>query len=116
MLNLILPTQISNAISKLNYNKISEIRLRVGQAVAVDYCGLYFLCEKGITDKRLDAIICTKNMIEQIILKVTENSLYAFNEELKQGFLTAIGGIRIGVCGECVYENTKLKLKTRVSL
>lgn len=115
MLDSILPIELNEAIQKLNFNKINEIRLRVGQPIVIDYCGVYFLCRKGITDKKIEAIICTKNMIEQIISKVTENSLYAFNEQLKQGFLTAYGGIRIGVCGECVYENNVLKTIKSIS-
>ena len=61
MLNSILPSQLNEATSKLNINKINELRLRIGQPIVVDYGGIYFLCNKGITDKKNDAIICTKN-------------------------------------------------------
>lgn len=117
MLNNILPLQLSQIIQKLNYNKIFELRLRIGQPISIDYAGLYFLCEKGITDKYNEAILCTKNMINEIMNNVTEKSLYAYNEEIKQGFITTKGGIRIGLCGECVYEGANIKtIKSFTSL
>lgn len=109
MLNDFLPLQLSQIISKLNYNKIFELRLRVGQPISIDYAGLYFLCEKGITDKYSQAILCTKNMIDEIMSNITEKSLYAYNEEIKQGFITTKGGIRVGLCGECVYDGKNIK-------
>ena len=36
-------------------------------------------------------------------------SLYAFAEEIRQGFLTIEGGHRIGFCGKAVMEDGKIK-------
>ena len=34
--------------------------------------------------------------------------MYAYNECLKKGFLTTRQGVRIGLAGECVYDNDKI--------
>lgn len=40
---------------------------------------------------------------------MSEYSLYAYEEELKQGFLTVQGGHRIGVCGQVSAENGRIR-------
>ena len=36
-------------------------------------------------------------------------SLYAYENELKQGFITVEGGHRVGVAGKVIIENEKVK-------
>ena len=38
-------------------------------------------------------------------------SLYAYENELKQGFITVEGGHRVGVAGKVIIENEKVKNK-----
>ena len=110
-----LPFDISNAISKLNMTKLVEIRMRVSCPIIVDYGGLYYLSKDGITDVISKAIICKKDMIDHIITKSCENSIYAYNDEIKQGFITIIGGIRIGIAGTCVREGDTIKTIKNIS-
>ena len=104
-----LPFEISEAIKKLNFTKINEIRLRIGCPIIIDYGGLYYLSKDGVTDIIAKAIICNKGIIDNIITKACENSIYAYNEEIKQGFITISGGIRIGLAGTCVREGNVIK-------
>ena len=52
-----------------------------------------------------EKIFVTNACIDYVLKRATEYSLYAFNNQLKQGFITAKGGIRIGVAGESVNSN-----------
>ena len=50
MLSKVLSQDIYNSISKLNFNQLNEIRMRVGQPIIVYIGGQpYYLCEKGLS-------------------------------------------------------------------
>lgn len=107
----ILPQTIYQALTqKVNYSQLNEVRLRVGKPIVVALGGEnYFLSESGITNNVKAAIVCTKQDIENIVFRASECSIYAVNEQIKQGFLTIDGGIRIGIAGTAVCENEKVK-------
>lgn len=109
MLTKILPNSIAKAIQKLNISKLSEIRIRVGKPIIIHYGGLYFLSNDGITDNLSKSIIAKKETIDFIIASACDDSLYAYNNEIKNGFLTASGGIRIGLAGQCISETNVIK-------
>ena len=100
----ILPPKIfSPLIEKINYSQLNEIRLRANKPITVSLGGrTYFLGESGISNKLSEAIYCTKQDIENIVFRASECSIYAVNEQIKQGFLTIGMGIRIGLAGVVV--------------
>ncbi len=105
-----LPEKLRQALNKLNLNLLYEIRLRVGYPVKLNYKNeVLYLSIYGTTSNKNDAIICTFNDIDYIIKYSTEHSLYAFNDKIKEGFLTVENGVRIGICGECVYSNNQIQ-------
>jgi len=117
MLDKILDEKIYRILSnKVNFSKINEIRLREAKPVVIFFDGqANFLGENGVQMSSDRAIIASKNMIEDIIFKASEFSIYSVNEELKQGYLVLDGGERIGVCGTVVMENSKIKTITNFS-
>jgi stage III sporulation protein AA len=48
-------------------------------------------------------------MIDEIIKRASEHSFYAYSNQIKQGFITVSGGIRIGLTGEVVLDGTAIK-------
>ena len=115
MVSKCLPIVIGQAISKLNYSKLKEIRFRVGYPIVVDYGGVYYLGSNGITDDISKSIMCEKSMIDYVVTNACENSIYAYNDEIKQGYITYIGGIRIGLAGTCVGDNEEIKTMKNLS-
>lgn len=98
-----LPTRIKIAMSKLDFDKLIEIRLRINQPISICYCKQrYYLSESGVSIISGHAIICTETDIKHVIDCVTEHSIYAFTDKINNGFLTFSSGIRIGLAGECV--------------
>lgn len=96
-----LPNNVKQALSNLNENYISEIRIRRGQPVIIEYKGEYkYINSLGITDS--DRGLITVDAIEPIISSATEGSLYAYVEQMKSGFITVQNGVRIGIAGEYV--------------
>ena len=102
-----LPGEVRAALSNLNYNYLSEIRLRRGQPVIIEYKGEYkYINSFGVADNANNLI--TVNEIEPIILSATNGCIYNFTEQMKSGFITVGHGIRIGIAGEYVTQNGKV--------
>ena len=103
-----LPTSIQLALDNLNYNFLSEIRMRTGQPVIVEYKGSYeFLGAFGITDRKSSVLICGD--LSGVLNAAMERSVYAYTEQLKNAFITVDGGIRIGIGGEYVTDGGVIK-------
>ncbi len=96
-----LPKKYMLYINELDLSKLYEIRLRENYCVKIKL-------DWKVTELGGGQVVCSKNDIDEILKNVTEYSLYAFNESLKKGFLTTKNGVRIGIAGECVYDNGKI--------
>ncbi len=105
----ILPARFQRAFMTLNCKNIIEIRLRAGLPAVIEYGGRQFLSESGISQQEADALRPTAQEIFDIVLKACEQSIFSFNEEIKQGFVTLKDGARLGICGEVVMENGQAK-------
>lgn len=86
-------------------DKLQEIRFRIGQRVELQDGRRRILCGQKVDRSDL------KEMLEYI----SGYSLYAFEEEISQGFLTIPGGHRVGVAGQVVMEAGKVKNIRNVS-
>lgn len=102
-----LPQRYLKLINEKLLSEICEIRLRKGFNVKVLIVG------QGYVEL---PIICTINDLEYIISFVTHNSIYAFTEQIKQGFITTDKNVRIGLCGECVFDKDIITIKNFSSL
>lgn len=88
---------------------IREIRLRAGRPIVVYVDGEEkFLDGEGhFTDCLAEAKSITERELSELLEHICHYSLYAFADELRQGFLTVGGGHRIGVAGQAVTEDGK---------
>ena len=94
----------------ININKVNEIRMRLNKRLIIYISGKpYYMSYEGLTNNPEKAIVVSREMLYNTIKRATEHSLYAVNNQLKQGFLTVLGGIRLGICGEVVIENNEVK-------
>ncbi len=96
----VLPSYIANDIVKLNcIQNITEIRLRTRSKVILR------CVNKEIV---LECIVTTKAILD-ILLNVSKNSIYAIQNDINNGFVIIKGGHRIGISGEVVYVDGKIK-------
>ena len=114
MLKNILPDEIYNVLDcKVNFNSINEIRIRENKPVVLSIGGQRtFLGQEGVTGNIKESIIASKIMIEDIIFRASECSLYSVNEQIKRGFIITEGGLRLGIGGDLIEENGKIKTMT----
>lgn len=92
-------------------NSLVEIRLRAKQPLLiVSAGGDYYIAPDGKAAQRpQDAYFCTEGDIWQIVQAICKNSFYALEEELRGGYVTLEGGHRVGLCGQAVLENGRIK-------
>lgn len=95
---------------------LQEIRIRKDKPIQVCYKGKC-LELKSSSGLYLKPIYASRELIGYIIRLVTKNSIYAFDEQIKNGFIVSDNGIRIGLCGVAVNDNGKVSfLKNITSL
>ena len=89
-------------------SELQEIRLRLDKPVTYLCRGEeFYLDEQGYPTKLREKAHCSDDEeIKSLLSHICHYSLYAFEEELKQGFITVPGGHRIGVAGQVVSEGT----------
>lgn len=117
MLEKILPEKVYKIINeKVNFNAVNELRLRADKPVVVDVGGkLFFLCENGLTKNLSEALFSSKIMIEDVIFRASECSIYSVNDQIKRGFIITNDAVRLGIGGNIVEENGVIKTMTNFS-
>lgn len=95
-------------LQDINLQKdLQEIRIRVGRII---------LLKTRKVDITIDYKINTSEIL-QILEKLCENSIYAYKNQICEGFITVKGGHRIGITGTAVMQDGEiLNLKYITSL
>lgn len=101
----------------LDFVNLQEIRLRMEEPLCIIYEGKEdFLGENGLCGLNRDkAYKVTRQDIRETMEYVSNYSMYAFEEEMRQGYITILGGHRIGVAGKTIGERGGVKNMKNVS-
>lgn len=93
------------------WEEIEEIRLRVGKPLLLRLIrGEALVSKTGcLTNQPEEAYRVSKDEIERMVNLASGASLYAFEAELRGGYLTLEGGHRLGLAGRAVVDSGKLK-------
>ena len=103
-----LPKYIQNALKQVNLQYLYELRLRADKPIMVNFNGKYqYLSGFGVTTSREKALKCTAEDIEDCVYRAGNFSVYSVEEQIKNGFLTSKGGVRLGLAGEYVFDSGK---------
>ncbi len=78
---------------------VREIRLRIGRLPAA-------ICDNG---EHMGTRPVDEHMITRILSIATKYSSYAYESCMSNGFLTIKGGHRIGLGGQVIWENGRVK-------
>lgn len=79
-------------------NEIQEIRMRSNRPILVKLRDKDLILQYNISQAE----------ILQILERLCENSIYAYKNQICEGFITVKGGHRVGLTGSCVIENGKI--------
>ena len=84
-------------------DSLQEIRMRTGQPLRITKENRDIPVPEG------KAHIVTKEEMRETLDYISRYSLYAYENELRQGFLTVEGGHRVGVAGKVIMEKERVK-------
>lgn len=102
-----LPLELRRAIDCLNINFLTEIRIRRGQPVIIEYHGEYKYINNYGYSANPDGAIVVYN-VDGLLNSALSDGIYAYSEQLKSAFVTLDGGVRVGVAGEYVTDRGKV--------
>ena len=112
-----IPKRLRKYLSLIQLNQAEEIRLKKGRPVMVYFNdGGYFIDEHArLCNNDNNAVIVDSHDMNEAIELMCESSLYAFEDCLKQGYITVSGGHRVGICGSAVLENGIISSQKNIS-
>lgn len=79
-------------------NTLEEIRIRSNGNITLKFSDKQEILSKKIT---------YKDILETLQI-MCNNSIYSYQNEIKNGYITVKGGHRVGITGNCVIENEKV--------
>lgn len=95
------PGKIQNILNEEigeKYNILEEIRIRVQKPIIL----------KFNNNEKIVRYLCNTEEILNILQAICENSIYTYQKQIAEGFVTIQGGHRVGISGSCVIENGKV--------
>lgn len=100
---------ITNA--DIDITKLSEIRLRSFMPLIIRYDGSdRFITPEGKLDMHEKyAYRVSSEDIKETFVFLSDYSVYAFEEEMKCGYITIAGGHRVGIAGKAVISDGRIK-------
>ena len=95
-----LDENIKSEIKKYIYglHDIEEIRLRANKPIII----------KNSKGNSILIHIISKEELQETFQKICEHSIYSYQKQICEGFITIKGGHRVGITGSCVIENDKI--------
>lgn len=107
--------KIDNAIK--DYTCLQEIRIRVNCPLMVLLNNEEYMVGKdGVLCKcAADAYAVSAKDIRETLALVSDYSVYAFEDEIRQGYITIKGGHRVGITGKAVLDHVNVKTLQYIS-
>ena len=97
----LLPLRIRRYFYGIDTDSITEVRLRRGKPVCVCTAdSKQYMSKSGkISTSLKNPLITTSRDIEEAVEFLTSSSVYSCQDQIKNGYISAAGGNRIGICG-----------------
>lgn len=110
----ILPASVRTILTTLPSavrENLEELRLRQNQPMEIRYGqqSSYVSPSGQLTANARLGWIFTEEQAGKLLNLISQHSLYALEEELKRGYITVVGGHRIGIAGKVVMEHGEVK-------
>lgn len=109
----ILPESIIQLLQRFPHtlrSGIEEIRIRMNRPLEVIAYGTPYYPEENN-----QPYLVSNEDGRHILTQLSQYSLYAFEEELRQGYITLEGGHRVGLAGRVIVEDGKVKTLRNIS-
>ncbi len=92
-------------------DNLQEIRMRAGKPLMAYYRNrdLFVTADGELSKDSKAAYIVTQSEIIKSVELMSENSVYAFQDEIKSGFITLKGGHRVGLSGRVILQEGQIR-------
>lgn len=109
-----LPKPLRSLIQQLpkdDLKKLEEIRLRQDRplVLGLDRQDYFLNLQGGLTADPAQGYVVSGDDIQRTAQLISNSSLYAIEEELKNGYITLPGGHRVGLTGKVLAEQGKVR-------
>lgn len=96
--------------------RVEEVRIREDKPLILNWSGGEALLNASGQPTGPGGCFCPdREDMNRTLQLISSCSIYAFEEELRLGYLTIPGGHRVGLCGEAVIEKGKIKLLRHIT-
>lgn len=88
-----------------NYDDLYEIRMRVGRPV-------FLICREGecfLRGRGSSPYLVTDEDVKETLEYVSGYSLYAYEDEIRQGYISVQGGHRVGITGKVILDGDRIR-------
>ncbi len=89
-----------------SFTDLQEIRCRIGQPLFLRYA--------QNREKQAFSFV-SQDQMHYIVSRITQGSIYAWEEELRRGYLTLPGGFRVGLAGKGVLADGHIRTLKQIS-
>lgn len=105
---------IRNALERVDIKILEsaeEIRLRADKPLIIQqYLKEWFVSKNGgLGEFCSEPYLVDQSELSKTIEIMSENSIYAYQDEIKNGFITLKGGHRVGIAGKVVLDGNSIK-------
>lgn len=107
-----LPLELSLRLKNLSpeiQKEVEEIRIKIGQPILIYAGGREYLLQDTKTN------FVDKEYINNVCNCIVNHSIYAYQQDLANGYVTMEGGHRVGFCGRTVVEDGRVQTLTDVT-
>ena len=99
-----LPERIAKTVSKLPFCVkcgVYEIRLRANRPVCLTMDRNFYISQDGVVSTLMprNPLIITREELSEVVVRLTDRSVYTRSEELCSGYISMKNGNRAGICG-----------------
>lgn len=105
-----IPEKFRGYLKAMDWDRLCEVRLRLGSPMAIVRTdGIFYITKQGkLTPYFEEGVTATYQDIQRGMELVTRSSVYAFSEDIKNGFITLSKGHRVGISGDAAVSEGKI--------
>ncbi len=115
----ILSSTLREIVSRMtvDFEQLRELRLRVNEPfIVIVGCEEVFVSHNGsLVGQAEEAYIVKARDIKETLEYISSFSLYAYEDEIRQGYITVAGGHRVGLAGKVILDQGKVRSVKHVS-
>ncbi|MBE7022788.1 MAG: stage III sporulation protein AA [Ruminococcaceae bacterium] len=112
-----LPPRFRTLLSAVSFDGLEELRFRRNRPVMLYMRDqLFYLCQDGgLSVQSPEGVGLQKEDMAALTESLFNSSVYAYLQDIRDGFITLRGGHRVGLAGKCILKNGEITNITDIS-